>query len=47
MAAAYRLYRRLQHAIRLQGESRARIAADEVKNQIEAVLDLWKQVFQH
>ena len=47
VAAAYRLYRRLQHAIRLQGESRARIAADEVKNQIEAVLDLWKQVFQH
>lgn len=47
VAAAYRLYRRLQHSIRLQGESRARIAAGEVSNEIEAVLDLWKQVFQH
>lgn len=47
VAAAYRLYRRLQHGIRLQGESRARTPATEVNDQIQAVLDLWKQVFQH
>lgn len=47
VAAAYRSYRRLQHAIRLQGEPRARAPQAQVGNHIRAVLDLWQQVFQH
>lgn len=47
VAAAYRLYRRLQHAIRLQGETRARAPQEQVRSQIQAVLGLWQQVFQH
>jgi len=47
VASAYRLYRRMQHAIRLQGETRARVPQQDVKKQCQAVLDLWQQVFQH
>jgi glutamate-ammonia-ligase adenylyltransferase len=42
---AYREYRRMQHAIRLQGESRARVAMGTVQAQAEAVQDLWNEVF--
>ncbi|HZV99114.1 MAG TPA: bifunctional [glutamate--ammonia ligase]-adenylyl-L-tyrosine phosphorylase/[glutamate--ammonia-ligase] adenylyltransferase, partial [Methylophilaceae bacterium] len=45
VAGAYRLYRRLQHAIRLQGEGRARVPLVEVAPQVEAVQDLWAEVF--
>ncbi len=45
VAAAYREYRRLQHAIRLQGYSRARVALSEVEVQVNAVKDLWNEVF--
>jgi len=47
VAAAYRLYRRLQHGIRLQGETRARVPQKKVAVHTRAVLDLWQQVFQH
>ena len=47
VATAYRLYRRMQHAIRLQGETRARVPLQDVRKQCQAVLDLWQQVFQH
>ncbi|HYD33382.1 MAG TPA: bifunctional [glutamate--ammonia ligase]-adenylyl-L-tyrosine phosphorylase/[glutamate--ammonia-ligase] adenylyltransferase [Methylophilaceae bacterium] len=47
VAAAYRLYRRMQHAIRLQGETRARVPQKDVKKHMQTVLDLWQQVFQH
>lgn len=45
VAAAYREYRRLQHVIRLQGESRARVALGDVQVQVAAVRDLWEEVF--
>ncbi|HZV99895.1 MAG TPA: bifunctional glutamine synthetase adenylyltransferase/deadenyltransferase, partial [Methylophilaceae bacterium] len=45
VAGAYRLYRRLQHAIRLQGEGRARVPFVEVAPQVEVVQDLWRNVF--
>lgn len=45
VAAAYREYRRLQHAIRLQGESRARVALSDVAAHVGAVKDLWDEVF--
>jgi glutamate-ammonia-ligase adenylyltransferase len=45
VAAAYREYRRLQHAIRLQGESRARVVLDDVQAPVSAVKDLWDEVF--
>ena len=45
VAAAYREYRRLQHTIRLQGESRARVALGDVEAQAGAVKDLWNEVF--
>ncbi|MCB5187182.1 bifunctional [glutamate--ammonia ligase]-adenylyl-L-tyrosine phosphorylase/[glutamate--ammonia-ligase] adenylyltransferase [Methylobacillus caricis] len=44
-AKAYRDYRRRQHAIRLQGESKARVPLDEVKDEVEAVRNLWQEVF--
>lgn len=46
VAGAYRSYRRLQHGIRLQGESRARIPVDQIKSQVKSVLELWQAVFQ-
>jgi glutamate-ammonia-ligase adenylyltransferase len=46
VADAYRLYRRLQHGIRLQGETRARVSRKEVGSHVKAVLDLWQLLFQ-
>ncbi|MCC6534925.1 MAG: bifunctional [glutamate--ammonia ligase]-adenylyl-L-tyrosine phosphorylase/[glutamate--ammonia-ligase] adenylyltransferase [Burkholderiales bacterium] len=43
---AYRGYRQLQHALRLRGERYARIEADRVAPQIEAVRALWARVFE-
>jgi [glutamine synthetase] adenylyltransferase / [glutamine synthetase]-adenylyl-L-tyrosine phosphorylase len=45
VAAAYREYRRMQHAIRLQGETRARIAHAEVAAYADEVQALWIEVF--
>lgn len=45
-AAAYRRYRRLQHALRLNGMEHARVDPATVEEEIEAVRRLWRQVFQ-
>lgn len=45
VAGAYREYRSLQHAIRLQGEAKARVPLADIQPQANAVMDLWKQVF--
>jgi [glutamine synthetase] adenylyltransferase / [glutamine synthetase]-adenylyl-L-tyrosine phosphorylase len=42
---AYREFRRLQHALRLQGEKYARVAPDTVREGVQAVLALWESVF--
>jgi glutamate-ammonia-ligase adenylyltransferase len=39
---AYREYRRIQHALRLNGAQYARVAAAEVRPHIEAVRELWR-----
>jgi glutamate-ammonia-ligase adenylyltransferase len=43
--AAYREFRRLQHALRLQGERYARVDAAAVAGHVQAVLRLWEWVF--
>ena len=43
--AAYREFRRLQHALRLQGERYARVAREDVAANAAAVIALWDQVF--
>ena len=45
VGVAYVEYRRLQHAIRLQGQTKAQLAADAVAVHIAAVRSLWLQVF--
>ncbi len=45
VAAAYRQYRSLQHALKLQGESKARIDAASVTQHMEAVKSLWQKLF--
>jgi glutamate-ammonia-ligase adenylyltransferase len=42
---AYREYRRLQHAIRLTANPKARVAKESVASHIEAVRSLWQAVF--
>jgi glutamate-ammonia-ligase adenylyltransferase len=42
---AYREYRRLQHAARLQGNTQAKVEFAEVQQNAEAVKSLWKAVF--
>jgi glutamate-ammonia-ligase adenylyltransferase len=43
---AYREFRRMQHAQRLNGEKYARVKAEKVKKLRNAVLQLWQQVFE-
>jgi glutamate-ammonia-ligase adenylyltransferase len=43
--AAYREFRRLQHAMRLQGERYARVDPAGVTGHVQAVLQLWEWVF--
>jgi glutamate-ammonia-ligase adenylyltransferase len=43
--AAYREFRQLQHALRLQGERYARVDAARVAEHVQAVLRLWQWVF--
>jgi glutamate-ammonia-ligase adenylyltransferase len=45
VADAYRVFRRLQHQIRLQGEECARIAIERAQQQSDSVKRLWAQVF--
>ncbi|MES2553280.1 MAG: bifunctional [glutamate--ammonia ligase]-adenylyl-L-tyrosine phosphorylase/[glutamate--ammonia-ligase] adenylyltransferase [Pseudomonadota bacterium] len=45
VADAYRDYRSLQHASRLQGESKARVPTEKVEQQVKAVKRLWAIVF--
>ena len=42
---AYREYRKLQHALKLQGVTHARVEASLVAAHVEAVTSLCKQVF--
>jgi glutamate-ammonia-ligase adenylyltransferase len=43
---AYRRFRQLQHSVRLQGARYARIDAQAVRGEVEAVLRLWRIVFE-
>jgi glutamate-ammonia-ligase adenylyltransferase len=43
---AYRRFRQLQHSLRLQGETYARIDPDVVRKEAEAVRTLWREVFE-
>jgi len=43
--AAYREFRRMQHALRLQGEKFARVPPEQAGTHAEAVRGLWKAVF--
>ena len=43
---AYRNFRRLQHALRLNGAPYARVPAAQVAAQAQAVRDLWRTVFE-
>lgn len=45
VAQAYRDYRRRQHAIRLQGDQKARVPLAKVEQEVSAVRRLWQQVF--
>jgi len=45
VGAAYRRFRQLQHALRLNGAERARVEHSLVTAEIAAVLDLWHTVF--
>ena len=45
--AAYREFRRLQHAMRLQGERYARVEPAVVAEHAQAVLQLWERVLGH
>jgi len=45
VASAYRQYRSLQHALKLQDESKARVDGLVVESQIAAVKRLWQQLF--
>jgi glutamate-ammonia-ligase adenylyltransferase len=42
---AYREYRRIQHALRLNGAQYARVPRPEVADEVAAVLQLWQAVF--
>ncbi len=45
IGAAYRLYRKLQHQLRLDGMEAARVAPARVEGERAAVLALWRRVF--
>ena len=44
-ATAYRLFRKLQHGIRLQGEDRARVTPELVEQEAAATRELWHSLF--
>jgi glutamate-ammonia-ligase adenylyltransferase len=45
VADAYRTFRKMQHHIRMQGEERARVEPQRVKQEATAVKQLWHAVF--
>ncbi len=45
VASAYRRYRSMQHAMKLQGETRARVEREKVTAEIQAVRTLWQDLF--
>jgi len=45
VANAYRMFRKLQHQIRMQGEERARVAPQRVAAEIDSVKRLWGEIF--
>jgi glutamate-ammonia-ligase adenylyltransferase len=45
VANAYRLFRKLQHQIRLRGEERARTPIERVQKETDSVKRLWTEVF--
>ncbi len=42
---AYRRFRQLQHSLRLQGETYARVTPEPVRDASQAVLELWDEIF--
>ena len=42
---AYREFRRMQHALRLNGAQYARVSLEQVKQHAQAVRELWAAVF--
>ena len=44
-ANAYRLFRKLQHNIRLQGEERARVTREKIASELLATRTLWNSLF--
>ena len=44
VANAYRLFRKMQHQIRMKGEDRARVAFDQVAAASDAVKHCWQAV---
>ena len=44
VASAYREFRKKQHALRLQGHSKAQVAVSEVASMVEPVKSLWAQL---
>lgn len=45
VGGAYRTYRRLQHRLRLDGMEQARVPAERIAAERDAVLALWRRVF--
>lgn len=45
VASAYRQYRSLQHAIKLQGENKARVDIKVVAQEVKSVQNLWVELF--
>ena len=45
VGGAYRTYRKLQHALRLDGMEKARVAPQRVAAERDAVIKLWERVF--
>ena len=45
VADAYREFRHLQHALRLNDARYARVSPDEVRVERQAVQDLWRTLF--
>jgi len=45
VASAYRQYRSLQHAIKLQDESKARVDIKAVAQEVKSVQNLWDSLF--
>jgi len=45
VAIAYREYRKIQHALKLQGVAQTRVEIEKVEHYVSAVTKLWAQVF--